>query len=143
MIKYRWCIQWCHDHNTNATGKFYVTTCGDENGRTKNMLMHRLIKNHPKGMTVDHKNGDTCDNRKENLRICTNSQNRMNTLVQCNNNTSGVKGVYWDKSRDLYMVGVNVNHKQKTVGYYKTIEEATQARKEAVEFYYGEFAGMR
>lgn len=59
----------------------------------------RYIMNCPKDMVVDHINGNISDNRKLNLRICTCVQNSHNTAMNCNN-TSGHKGVYWDKSRE-------------------------------------------
>lgn len=55
--------------------------------------MHRLIMGNPEGMCVDHINGDTLDNRKENLRICTMSENSMNRKLR-SDSQSGYKGVY-------------------------------------------------
>ncbi len=58
----------------------------------------RYIMDCPKGMVVDHINGDVSDNRKSNLRICTHKQNSYNTSLSIRN-TIGHKGIYWDKRR--------------------------------------------
>ena len=57
------------------------------------LVMHRELANCPSGMMVDHKNGNGLDNRKENLRVCTMSQNMMNR-GKTRLNSTGFKGVY-------------------------------------------------
>lgn len=54
--------------------------------------LHRLLIDAPDDSLVDHKNGDTLDNRKSNLRLCNKSQNAMNTGIR-STNTSGCTGV--------------------------------------------------
>lgn len=83
------------------------------NGET--IRLHRLIMNCPEGMVVDHLNGDTLDNRKCNLRICTqleNTENRHNA-----------KGYCYDKSKRKYIV----RYRSKFYGRYETEEEAKRA----------------
>lgn len=53
----------------------------------------------PDGMFIDHINGDPTDNRLENLRLATCSQNNMN-MRRRKDNTSGVKGLYWHTRKD-------------------------------------------
>jgi hypothetical protein len=67
------------DHN-NQKDAFYVrrNLPTDENGKRKSIQLHRFIMDAPKGKVVDHINGDGRDNRKENLRICTFSENSRN-----------------------------------------------------------------
>ena len=55
-------------------------------------LMHRFLLSPPDEMDVDHRNGDTLDNRRENLRICTHLENGQNQMKH-KTNTSGYKGV--------------------------------------------------
>lgn len=81
----------------------------------KRARLHRLIMNCPEGMTVDHLNGDRLDNRKSNLRICTQSENAKNRHNE--------KGYCYDKSRNKYMVRYN----NKFYGRYATEEEAKRA----------------
>jgi hypothetical protein len=143
LMEHKWCA------HKQVNGKFYVARSSprDSNGKQKTIRMHRQITNAPKGMYVDHINGNPLDNRKENLRICTNQQNGMNRGKQ-NNNTSGYKGVrYVKKKKNMINEyskpwGAEIMHNQKRVffGYYKTKEEAARAYdKKAIELF-GEFA---
>ena len=73
--------------------------CIDKNNYVKNSkqeYLHRVILGAPKDMCVDHINGNTLDNRKNNLRICTNRENTSNRTKLGTNNTSGILGVRFD-----------------------------------------------
>lgn len=59
-------------------GKIYAVRNIKKNGKQVTTYMHRVIMKTSTGLEVDHKNGDGLDNRKDNLRICNNSQNQMN-----------------------------------------------------------------
>jgi hypothetical protein len=85
----------------------------------------------------DHRNHDTLDNQKNNLRNCTASQNSMNRRKQANN-TSGVAGVR--KSRNAYRAVVVVNRQAVFDKSFRSLEEAASARREAVKKHHGEFA---
>jgi hypothetical protein len=87
---------------------------------------------------VDHKNRNTLDCRRSNLRLATNEQNHANIKLP-ENNTSGVKGVYI-KLDGKYQARIRVNKKLITLGTFDTIEEAAAARREAAQKYFGEFA---
>ena len=106
------------------------------NGRV--IKMHILIMSPPKGKVVDHINHITFDNRKSNLRICEHYQNRINSLPY-KNNTSGRKGVYWDKTRNKWMVCITANKKTYNLGRYDDFDEAVRVREEAEEKYHKEF----
>jgi hypothetical protein len=111
-------------------------------------LMHRIVMGvtDPK-IFVDHINGNTLDNRKENLRLCNNTENCRNSKKSVNN-TSGYKGVSYvpwsgkwlrNKPWRAYIV---VDRKQISLGMYKTKEEAHEAYKQAAVKYHGEFANF-
>lgn len=86
---------------------------------------------------VDHKNGDTRDNRRENLRIVTPSQNAMNSKLR-SNNTSGCSGIY--KYGNKWLTMIFFNNERIFLGYYDTYEDAVKVRKEAEEKYFGEYS---
>lgn len=100
--------------------------------------IHRFIMDCPDNMVIDHINHNRLDNRKSNLRICTQHQNNMNQGIR-NDNTSGVTGVYFDKSRDKWAAQIMYNARQINLGRFNTKEEAIQARKNAEIEYFGEY----
>jgi len=88
-------------------------------------------------MEIDHINGIKTDNRIENLRLATHAENCKNQGVR-KNNTSGYKGVR--KTRHgSWLAGIGVNGEWIYLGVYPTPEEASDAYKEAADYYYGEF----
>lgn len=88
---------------------------------------------------VDHINGNPLDNRWANLRCATKAQNEHNTGLR-SNNKSGVKGVSWDKSRGRWFASITVNGKERALGRFDDIEEATKARRAAEAEHHGVFA---
>jgi len=99
--------------------------------------MHRLVMNCPDDMDVDHIFHNTCDNRKEFLRIVTESQNQMNQKIRINNAT-GVAGVILNNNK--WRARIRINNKDIHLGYFINKEDAIHARKEAEEKYFGEYA---
>lgn len=75
---------------------------------------------------VDHINGDRTDNRIANLREATNVQNLHNRGQQ-KNNTSGYKGVTWDKTNEKWMAQIRVQGKNHKLGRFVDIEDARKA----------------
>ena len=120
-------------------GVAYASTTKMRNGKRKSYLIHRVIMNAPKGLEVDHINGDGLDNRKQNLRLCNKSQQTANTgLNRCN--TSGYKGVSFCSRENKWRSYITHNSKFRSLGYYETKEEAALAYNEAARGYFGEFA---
>ena len=104
----------------------------------KHLRMHILIMNPPKGMDVDHIKGIRHDNRKSELRICEHKNNLMNTK-DYSSNTSGRKGVSWDKNRNKWMAYIKANKKNISLGRFEKFEDAVKAREEAELKYFGEY----
>lgn len=112
---------------------------------TKRIRMHRLIL----GLTeefnynnvVDHIGGVNTrnDNRKQNLRIVTSSENICNQKLR-KDNTSGVTGVCYDKSKRRWLVTIGINNKSIYIGSFINFEDAVAARKEAEDKYFGEYS---
>ena len=102
------------------------------------ILMHRLILNAPDGFDVDHKNGNRLDNRRENLRVCTRSQNLYN---QKKKNRSGYKGVIFNPcQKKPYIVMISIAGKLTYIGNYLTAKHAATVYDDAARQYHGEFA---
>lgn len=113
-------------------------TCFTKNGHKKHVCMQTVIMNPPVGMLVDHINMDRLDNRRSNLRICTNQQNRWNTKIQ-SNNTTGIKGVYFSKQRRKFVAQIKFNGKFKNLGGFPSAAEAAEAYRIAAIDQRGEF----
>lgn len=110
---------------------------GRLNGKT--IRLHRYVTNCPSEYEVDHRNHDKSDNRKENLRIVTRSQNSMNKGLQ-SNNTSGVTGVCWDTHYQKWVAQIRLNNKNIRLGSFENFDDAIKVRQEAEEKYFGEYS---
>lgn len=106
---------------------------GDD-GREVHIRMACDVLNVPRTTTVDHKNRNSLDNRKENLRVASRSQNSIN-WVRRNKYGRGVARV-----GGLFQVRIVSKGKRKFIGYYKTPEEARAAYDKAAKQLHGEFA---
>lgn len=97
--------------------------------RNKGYLAHRLAWLYVYGVwpnMVDHINGNRLDNRQCNLRICTAAENNRNARIG-NTNTSGLKGVHWDKAGQIWRAQIHVNGRNRTLGRFKDREQARLA----------------
>lgn len=115
-------------------GKIYISKI------RKNVNMHRIILNvtDPK-IQVDHIYHDTLDNRKINLRIDIENKNHQNTKKP-KHNTSGYKGVCWNKWAKKWHVGIKVKNKIIRIGYFDNLIEGALAYDKASILYHGEYA---
>jgi len=128
-------------HAWRNNGNNYFNYCKRIGKKTTCVYLHRLIMNAPEGMEVDHKNSDILDNRKCNLRICSRSENLCNKKLS-KYNTSGYRGVTWDKSKRKWQATITKNNKQYHLGRFNTPEEAHAAYCEAAKRLHGEFARL-
>lgn len=107
--------------------------------RVNSTTLHRFVLNAPKGSQIDHINGDKLDNRKQNLRFCSDSQNRFNT-PRYRNNTSGYKGVSWDKEKKKWKAQIAHFKKHVFIGRFNSAIEAARAYDVAAMRLHGPFA---
>jgi len=100
-------------------------------------LMHRIITSAPRGSVVDHINGNGLDNRKNNLRVCSQADNCRNQKLS-HNNKFGYKGV--QKKNSKYTASIRVNRQLIHLGIFNTPQEAADAYDCAAVEHFGEFA---
>lgn len=128
-----WSAQWSPgSHRFRAHGRVRV------NGAWKQIYLHRFIMNDPPGRGVDHIDGDQLNDRKYNLRLSTQSQNLSNRPKQ-KNNTTGFKGVHWDKKRQKFTSQIQARGVLYHLGAFNTAEEAYAAYCEAGKRLHEEF----
>lgn len=109
----------------------YACRTGWANGKWTCILMHRLVNKTPDGLETDHINGNKMDNRKANLRAVTHSINERNKGLS-KSNKSGVKGVFWDKSRGKWCAKTKHMGRFYNIGRFDDINEAVEAYKKCV-----------
>ncbi len=101
--------------------------------------MHRLLCRADPALEVDHRDGNGLNNRRDNLRVATTSQNQMNAAVRSDNST-GVKGVYWDEPRKKFGAQIWARGKKLSIGRFETLEAAASAVASTRKELHGEFA---
>ena len=116
--------------------KWHLTSGGRYIGRSvrvaaykqKTEWFHRVVAERlygelPSHIEVDHINRNRYDNRRQNLRLATHAKNVVNASKR-KDNTTGVKGVHFDKRSGKYKAQININGKRTCLGSFKTLEEA-------------------
>ena len=133
--QFKWYVEKQH---TGQRDRWYATR---HLNKKRKVSMARFIMNCPMGLQVDHINGETLNNKKSNLRICTQAQNVRNSKKKCiETATSKFKGVVWNKNAKHFRVMIVYQGKSIHLGYFK--DEAVAAKKynEFAQKYFGEFA---
>lgn len=132
-------------HLRVASYKWTVTEKGY--AVSKGNYLHRLLTNCSKNLTVDHINGDPRDNRLENLRVCTKSENNKNQKKQKRTSDTAYpeslyKGVSWHSQLNKWRARIGVNGKQIYLGIFKCQHEAAKSYNKAALEYFGDFARL-
>lgn len=112
---------------------------GAVRGSRKVILMHRVICKPPNDKVVDHRNCDPLDNRRSNLRICTQAENSRNSSA-IPLSKSGFRGVSQSHSSSRWEAHITINRQQTHLGCFATKEEAARTYDKAARKYHGEFA---
>jgi len=104
--------------------------------------LHRIIFFYHHGYfpkVVDHIDGNKVNNKIENLREASISQNAWNSKIRITNK-SGVKGISWDKKANKWRASCTVNYKQNNLGCFEDIEEAKKVIKNFRNLHHKEFS---
>jgi hypothetical protein len=118
-----------------------------KDGKPKTHKIHRLVAltfyfvdddDDDDKLQVDHIDQDKTNNNLLNLRFCSNSENRRN-IGLTKTNTSGYKGVSWNKRYKKWLAQIQINRKKKHLGYFNDKDEAYEAYKTASKQYHGDF----
>jgi hypothetical protein len=124
-----------------TTGGYAATISYPKSGDRKETPMARLIMAPvPPRKEVDHSNGDKLDNRRQNLRICTPSQNSSNRGKKAGSHTSQYKGVSWHKHTKQWASRINQRNCTINIGYFRTERAAAMAYDIAARDLHAEFA---
>jgi len=128
LNRHKWCI-------SKKRYSFYAC----RQTHAEKIFMHRVITNAPKGMLVDHIDGNGLNNRRSNLRICTIAQNNRNSRPW-RRSYSKYKGVSWCQAAGKWRARIRPNHKQIHLGCFDTQIEAARAYDKKAKELFGEFA---
>lgn len=123
----------------NVWGYLYVHLW--QNKKHNGRLVARLVINAPRNRFVDHADGNRTNNKIENLRLCTNSQNLQNCKSH-KNSTSKYKGVSWVEDRKKWVAQICKNYKQRSLGRFNTEIAAAEAYNREAKSLFGEFARL-
>ena len=104
--------------------------------------IYRFLLDTDENQVIDHINGNRSDNRRKNLRVCTQQQNLQNRALS-SSNKSGVAGVSFDKQRKKWAAEIRFDYKKCFLGRYENIEDATFVRYYAETQLFKEFRSTR
>lgn len=135
LSKHKWCARWDPDTKT------YVALRNGPRAEIprRTIFMSREIMNPPDGKVVDHKDHNTLDSRKSNLRVCSATQNARNRIVNPNT-TSGWKGVSCDKRTNKFYARIRVDGSRMYLGSFEDPMQAARAYDKAAAKHHGQFA---
>jgi hypothetical protein len=124
-----------------SNGAQYVGWKSHKNGKDVTVYLHRFVMGNPKGKMIDHINGDPFDNRRENLRASTNSQNQMNSKGKAH--SSVYKNVYWNKKLGKWKAQIDADGQTFFFGYFENERHAALVVDLNLPILHGEFARLK
>lgn len=134
--QYKWYV-WEKRRSGRNSGPYAVTTYQSQ-GRTQNLRMHNLVAGYT---NCDHANGNGLDNRRNNLRPISGSQNRYNERPQVGR-SSQFKGVYWDRQYGKWRAQITTDGKRRYLGSSEDEEAVAKLYDEAAYAAWGERAWL-
>lgn len=131
LNSYNWCCMY--------TGKPYAVRGKQYRKKKRTIKMAGEIMQPPDGMVIDHIDGNSLNNQKSNLRICTPQQNSVNRKAH-HGGSSQYIGVSWDRHAHKWVAQFMFKGKQMHLGYFKDEEKAAKIRDQKVFELLGKFA---
>jgi hypothetical protein len=132
---FHWCI------NGRREQLYAIRSDIVADGKAKFVRMHREIMKPPKGLVVDHRFGNTLDNRRANLRLATKAQNMQNRRKRKDTSSQFI-GVSFDKNYKKWVSQIVYQRKRKWLGRFDDEINAAKAYDEAAKKHHGEFARL-
>lgn len=117
--------KWYADVKKN--GAVYAARSVMDKGKKKKIYLHHIVVGRKEGMVCDHKNGNTLDNRKCNLRLCSHRENIRNSKMNINNK-SGFIGVRLHPQKRKWQAYIVIDGKWTHLGYFILKEDAAKIR---------------
>jgi hypothetical protein len=133
--------EWQATYTPSTKGWTAVRYAKTSTGKVGPIPMHRVIMSAPPGLDVDHRDHDSLNNVRSNLRVCTRSQNLANTRKR-QNCTSQFKGVSFDPRRKLWALQISSGGKRVVMKRFDNELVAARAYDEAATRIFGEFANL-
>lgn len=139
---YYWLNQFHWSPRRNSNCVYAVRFLNLKGRKNKIISMHREICKPSKGRLVDHRNNNTLDNCRHNLRTATHSQNQYNKKKTPKKTSSRYIGVYLEKSSRLWATKISRRGKSFWLGRFKSETDAALAYDNAARKYHGQFARL-
>jgi hypothetical protein len=137
---------WLNKYRWVAYGKsdcpYAVRFACSSRGKVISFAMHREIMNPPPRLLVDHRNNNTLDNRRDNLRLATRRQNTCNRRKTKSKTSSRFIGVYFDKRSGKWAAKIKFMNKVIWLGRFNSEIDAAKTYDVAANKYHGEFARL-
>lgn len=126
---------WCAE---KATDTFYAVRTQKVGGKARHFRLHRVLTGATGRDHVDHVDGNGLNCRRSNMRLATHTENMRNSRRR-RDNSSGVKGVTFDKWTGRWQAKISVDGRTVHLGRFSSIEAAAEAYRKGSEKYHGEF----
>lgn len=127
------------DIRVDKLGYAYIRFWDKKDKKARVIKLHRFIMKAEKGLVVDHIDGNPLNNCRENLRICTRTENLWNSK-KSKNNKNKYKGIYWSKTSNKWFAQIQRKNKRYFLGYFEDEESACLVYNQKAKELSGEFA---